>query len=124
MVVAPPENLDHDRLRESTLVSRQFLKGGAPPAAGAAQLHPSPASQLCQTMAFGYSLFFKDRYLRPDLLARSVAALASELPAAAARVRPPKGLPGLRSLGATVLDLNDAGIEFVLAEVRSMRTGS
>lgn len=125
-VTFAPTHLDHDALRASTLVSRQFLRGSGPDGPTSshptppsnATLHPSPASQMCQTMAFGYSLFFKDGFLRPDVMAKSVAALAEELPAAAARVRPPHQAPGLRRMGDTVLDLNDAGIEFVLAEVR------
>jgi Transferase family len=104
-----------------TLVEREFIPAAAQAFsanAAAAIFNPSPASQMCQTMAFGYSLFFKDSYIRPDLLKKAVASLATELPPLAGRVRPPKNAPGLRSMNETVVNLNNAGIEVTIAETK------
>lgn len=76
---------------------------------------------MCQTFAFGYSLFYKDKYLRPDLLSKAAAQLASELPPLAGRVRPPRRPAGLRSLSETVIDLNNQGIELTFAETKAHR---
>jgi len=70
-------------------------------------------------MAFGYSLFYKDKYIRPDLLTKALEMLAAELPPLAGRVKPPSLPPGLRKLGATAVELNGAGIELALAESRA-----
>lgn len=124
VVVAPsPAELDHERLLKCTLTKREFIPpaAGVVAAAAGTTLQPSAGGRLCQGWAFGYSMFYKDRYLRPDLLAKAAAALATELPALAGRVRPPAAPPGLRRLGDLVIELNGAGIELVLAETKDHR---
>jgi hypothetical protein len=114
--------IDHDRLQKLTLVERNYIPAaralGCDSNANATTFYPSPASQMCQTMAFGYSLFFKDSYIRPDLLEKAVASLATELPPLAGRVLPPKNGPGVRSMNETVVNLNNAGIELTIAETK------
>ena len=76
---------------------------------------------MCQIMAFGYSLFFKEKYLLPDLLTKAAAQLASELPPLAGRVRPPQRPAGLRKLGETIIDVNNKGVEMIFAETKKHR---
>ena len=122
-IIFAPSGLDHDQLRDCTLTRREFIRGDGPgqsaQAAAKAIFRPSPASQMCQGMAFGYSLFYRDKYLRPDLLAKALGMLAAELPPLTGRVQPPTRPPGLRRLGDVIVDLNGAGIEFALAEARA-----
>ncbi len=128
VILAPTKSkLDHDKLQKLTLVERSYIPAAARALATANNVdadsvfNPSPASQMCQTMAFGYSLFFKDSYIRPDLLKKAVASLATELPPLAGRVRPPKNEPGIRSMNETAINLNNAGIELTIAETKCHR---
>jgi len=120
MVIFTPSKsvLDHDKLLKSTRIEREYISAKANSIDTAAIFNPSPASQMCQTMAFGYSVFFKNSNIRTDMLKKAVASLATELPPLAGRVRPPKRPPGLRALNETVIDLNNAGIELTIAETK------
>jgi hypothetical protein len=48
-------------------------------------VQPSPASQLCFDMLFGYSLFYKGGRISSDLLVRSLQKLLDELPVLSGR---------------------------------------
>jgi hypothetical protein len=122
-VVPPPEDLNHDELAKAAFRSRELVRGrpGAPPPGGAAapRFAPSPASQMCQGLAFGYSAVFAGAEIAAGPLRRAVAALAAETPVVAGRVaQTSRRPPGLRPLAAAAVDLNDAGVELVLAEAR------
>jgi hypothetical protein len=114
----------HNMLRECTRIRREYLipesagSSDTPGTEAASSFVPSPAGQMCKTMAFGYSLFYKNRFLRPDLLATAAKQLATELPPLAGRVRPVSGIPGLRPMGSVVIDNVNEGIEYNLAETR------
>ncbi len=127
-VIAPPEDLDHDALAKSSFRSRELVRGspGAPPPGAAApRFAPSPASQMCQGLAFGYSAVFAGAEIVAGPLRRAVAALAAETPVVAGRVaQTSRRPPGLRPLAATDVDLNDAGVELVLAEARGRTVAS
>ena len=114
-------DLDHAQLQKCTLTKREFIPAAAAVATAhhPATFNPSPASQMCQTMAFGYSLFFKNKYIRPDLLAKAAASLATELPPLSGRVTPPRRAAGVRSMGEITIDLNNSGLELTLAETKA-----
>lgn len=119
-IIHSPQLIDHNQLRKCTVLKRSFVRLDFDPSAAPQLFHPSPASQMTQTMAFGYSLFFKGNTIRSNILSKSIKALASELPPLAGRVRPPTQPPGLRCMNETAVVMNNAGIEYVTAEAKGI----
>lgn len=122
-------SLDHDELRKSTFQQRVDIKslqncGGV----DGRVFTPSPASQMCSTMTFGFAMFYNGR-INFDRLTQAASLLATELPQLAGRVKRScnnwqesllSTIPGLRSLGMTSIALSNSGFELVLAENRQL----
>lgn len=81
-VIQPPNAFDHEKFRKKTFKERMFVSGY--PQIDTA-FKPSPGSSMTQTMAFGYSLFYKNEFISSELLEKSIRRLAQELPQVSGR---------------------------------------
>lgn len=125
-------SLDHDRLRQSTFRRRVNVRALQESSPGGTTFSPSPASQMCSTMTFGFAMFYSNDRINFDRLSHAASQLATELPQLVGRVkRAPKAgqgglksllttIPGLRSLDTTSIALGNCGFDLVFAESKQL----